>query len=650
MEEFCRSQRETLAELHRVAPGAPFLALGQTVFWDEPIKAGVIQASRREGFERRFVSGVHDTDYFAKLSQKERKNGYVALPHNDTGTQALWSAAGEFSALFGSETVVTRDRLASLGGKVALVAEQRPGYLDAITEAWGWRGVVSLGRKMRTTAETSLDRVFPTLVETFDWAIQTSSALVTGCDQERTEEATAQLKSIVCDAAEGLEGQFLADYYARVSPQIYDLVAHEPLGVEVARTTGLLKFNTATCDSPRFSLLDLFLRPETRARACEAYDGAVSTAQMYVLSKFGVGAIPFDVYVPGKGRGTLRLGTRGGVIMTEEPLAFSFKKPVDSVQRLAEVLEAKFGPDVVVVGKAVTMLGMLGREFVFVFHEGASGYAGITREFHRSLKEFWDIGLLNPILRVKYSPWDALAKCKLWLRLPEDLRRPFGTDELSAESFSRRWGAVVEEQNAVLHRLATLERPLALIEYLDKHLGGQWKVLAQEYNELHARLAALNKKVGDVRSRRAKAVKEFRSLRSKRVRAEEALGRHWRDKVFQKTATERDMEHRRKLQEALDQVLRETEESKARWRTLFDEQEQIVSALEVVTALERRKSIAFEAELTRMRLIREAVIATEGLKKAGHRPSAWWFHLLSPSGCWYKETMRRALYYLEPMA
>ena len=56
--------------------------------------------------------------------------------------------------------------------------------------------------------------------------------------------------------------------------------------------------------------------------------------------------------------------------------------------RLALLLSRE-RPDVVVVGKAVTMLGMLGREFVFVFHEGASGYVGITREFHRSLKELW---------------------------------------------------------------------------------------------------------------------------------------------------------------------------------------------------------------------------------------------------------------------
>lgn len=650
MEEFCRSQKQALDELEQVAPGAPFLALGQTVFWDEPIKAGVVQASKREGYDRRFVSGIHDTDYFAKIAYRDRKDGYVALPHNDTETQALWSAAGEFSALFGSETVVTKDIFTAWGGKIALIAEKRPGHLDALTEAWGWRGVVSLGKKSRTTAETPLGRVFPTLMQTFDWAMETSRDLVAGSEQEKSEEAVAQLRSLACDSAEGLEGSTLADYYARLAPQLYDTVAHDSLGIDVARTTELLKFNTNTCHRPRFALLDLFLNPNTRVRACEAYDEAVASAEMYVLSRFGVGAIPFDVYIPGRGRGTLRLGGRGGLIMTEEPIAFSFKKPVDSVARLAEVLEAKFGPDVVVVGKAVTMLGMLGREFVFVFHEGASSYVPITRKFHHSLAPIWDVNLLNPMLRIKYSPWDAISKCKVWIKLPEDLRRPFGTDELSAESFAKRWAAVAKEQQEVLQSLSSLERPLDLIKYLDAHLGGQWNCLAQEYSELHAGLAALNKRVGEVRSKRAKVVKEFKSLRSKREQAEKSLGKHWRDRVFMKSPTEKDFDHRTRLLRDLEKVLSDIELTKTTWRELVRSQEAIVESPEVVTAHERRKSIAFEAELTRMRLIREAIIATEGLKRAGHRPSAWWFHLLSPSGCWYKETMKRAMYYLEPLS
>ncbi|MER3466996.1 MAG: hypothetical protein C4340_07985, partial [Armatimonadota bacterium] len=61
------SVRATLEELARRAPGVPLLALGQTVFWDEPMKALVIRAAQDLGLSLELVAGVHDTDYFAKL-------------------------------------------------------------------------------------------------------------------------------------------------------------------------------------------------------------------------------------------------------------------------------------------------------------------------------------------------------------------------------------------------------------------------------------------------------------------------------------------------------------------------------------------------------------------------------------------------------
>jgi hypothetical protein len=50
-----------------------------------------------------------------------------------------------------------------------------------------------------------------------------------------------------------------------------------------------------------------------------------------------------------------------------------------------------------------------------------------------------------------------------------------------------------------------------------------------------------------------------------------------------------------------------------------------------------------------MRLIREAVISSEGLLKSGHRPSAWWFPVVSPNGDWFNHAVGRARYYLEQL-
>lgn len=648
MEDFCRSQQKALEELERLAPGAPFLALGQTVFWDEPMKGGVVQTCRQLGVDRRFVAGVHDTDYFAKYPHRELKSGYAALPHNDTDTQALWSAAGEFSALFGSETVVTRDRLATAGGKVAQVEKLRPGYLDEITEAWGWRGVVSYGRRSKTTAETPMRRLFDTLYSTFDWAVQTSLDSIAGSERPKSEESADGLKALACVASEGTESLSLAEYYRRLAPQFYDAVAGEPLEIETTRTTELLRFNTSTCGLARFELLDAFLSQATRTAACEAYDASVTGSQIYTLDRFGAGALPFEVFIPGVGRGTLRLGSRGGVVMTDDPIAFSFKEPVDSVSRLAEVLEAKFGPDVVVIGKAVTLLGMLATEFVFVFHEGASSYVPISRDFHRRLGA--SAPKLNPILRIRYEPWDALSSCKAWIRLPEPLRRPFGTDELSAESFARRWRPVADEQRQLLSHLAGLKRPLGLIEFLDRKEGGQWSCLASEYQELHGEMAKLHESVQSVRTQRSKVVKEFKSLRAERAQVEARMGKHWREKIFEKRPTQAELDKREAYMAELAGVIAKTDDCKRRWKELYLKQKELVGAEAIAKSRARRESIAFEAELTRMKLIREAVLATDGLERAGHRPSAWWFPLVSPSGCWRKATMKSAMYYLEPLA
>ncbi|MCH7905552.1 MAG: hypothetical protein IH944_13435 [Armatimonadetes bacterium] len=647
MEEFCRSQTAALNELENLAPGAPFLALGQTVFWDEPLKIGVIQAGHRLGFRRKFVCGIHDTDYFAKYSHRSIKTGYHALPHNDTTTKAIWSAAGEFSALFGSETVIGRDRLAAAGGKVARIAHARPGYLEGITEAWGWRGVVSYEPSSRTTADTALSRLFDPLYDTLEWAIDESLECIAGDERARAVAVGEGLKGIACDAADDRQNLNLADYYAKLAPILYGEVSKSEVDLEVTKTTVLLRLNSGTCDLPRFRILNLFIDPNTRDAACKAYDETIEGTEIYPLSRFGAGALPFDVYIPGRGRGTLKLGKRGGVVMTTEPIGFSFKKPLKNVSDLARVLERKFGEDVVVVGKAVTLIGMLAAEFVFVFHEGASNYVKYSRLLHQKLSAAGLDLSLKPILRVRYEPWDALIECKSWFRLPPPLRGPFGVDELSAESFAKRWRGVADEQTSLLAKLAELRRPLELFQFLDSHLAGQWSSLSAEYDSINASMLSLNAEVGEIKDRRSELVQRTKRLREQRSIAEVEKGAHWRANIFERSPTQAEFDERERLTHEVSRVAKEIERAKKDWRDLKAEQDALVNSPEVLRSGDRRKAIAFEAELMRLKLIREAVIATDGLRNAGHRPSAWWFPLVSPDGRWYEATMRRAFYYLE---
>lgn len=648
MESKQPNQEAAFEELDRVAPDAPFLALGQTVFWDEPMKAGVALESAARGRRRRFVAGVHDADYFAKLPHFSNLVGYRAFPHNDTTTRGLWSAAGEFSALFGSEAVVSRDLLKEAGLRLTRVAADRPGLLDEATEAWGWRGLVALGHEPDVVAETPLDPLLPELSKTLEWAIDESIRCIVGTQEQTARVFGRELISALLQVAEADRGQTLSDCYRSLLPWLYRFVANEPVEIETTSTTELLRFNTATCRQPRFEYLDAFLG-ERRAEACAAYDETVRGGEIYPLERFGSWAIPFDLVVPGRGRGTLRIAPRAIIVMTPEPIFVTTKRPVRSVQDLAEAIERKLGDRCTLVGKAVTLIGLLAREFVFVFHEGASAYVRLSRQLHQRLKSIGVPVRVHPILRVRYDAWDALDACCTWLRLPEPLRQPFGAEEMCGRSFAARWRGVVSEQADLLQQLAQLRRPLDLIRFLAKSGVGRWDDLANEYEALHDELMALHDGIGAIKARKAEVARQIRAAKQARIDAEVRKGRHWRERIFEKSPGPEDLEERARLETEVNSAIRAVQDGRRAWHELQLEQDALVSRESIQRAHERRRSLELEAELRRLKLARQAIIVTRGLELATRRPSAWWFPLVCSQGNWFHETVRRAEYYLEPL-
>lgn len=636
-----------LSELDRLAPDAPFLALGQTVLWDEPVKAGVVARARELGFPRPWVAGVHDTDYFAKLPGRASGPRFLLLPHNDTTTRALWSAAGEFSCLFGSETVVTRDDLHRAGMKIGKVERARPGLLDRITEAWGWRGLVDTTPEPVVVADLPLGAVFEALHAGFDWALAETAAIVEARSCPGAERRADELRALFCDADRLDPRRSLASYYRSLLPDLHRFVCPAAPPAAITATSELLRFNRATAHLPRFDLVRFFVRPETRERAIRAYDETVRGTEVYTLDRFGTGAIPFDLYVPGHGRGTLRLGTRGLVVMTPKPLFASVREPIGDLEDLAAVIEDAFGPDCVLIGKAIPLIGMLAAEFVFVFHAGGSGYLPRCRELHRRLASEGMIPRLNPILRVTYRPWDALATSCVWLRLPEPLRGPFGSEDVCAPGFARRWRTVAEEQERLLERLASLRRPLDLIRFLAEAVGKAWLEVAAEYEEIHRRSEALARELEAIKARKAGVVEAIRAAKRRRGELEREKGEHWRARIFEKEPTPEDWRRREEFGRAIEETIARVRALEREWRALQDAQDALVRSPDVQRDHERRRDIEVEAEIARGKLVRHAIVASRGLRRAGHRPAAWWFPLLSPDGAWFEATHATARYELE---
>lgn len=643
----CPSHRAIFEELERLAPGAPFLALGQTAFWDEPMKAGVALCSRALGYGRPFLAGVHDTDYFAKHGGASKTGGYVALPHNDTTTRDLWSAAGEFSALFGSETVITRENFLRARAKLGKIQRERPGHLDKMTEAWGWRGVVFQGDQTPVIAETPFAPLQEALLRTLDWAMDATLELLPECQREAAEAKAAELRSLACDATDAAANDSLGRYYQEVLPKLYDFAAGQPVGVGATRSTELLRFNRETAGLKRFALVDLFLRPETREIATRAYNDTLRGSEIYTLDRFGSWAIPFDLVVPGKGRGTLRIAPKAVIIMTPTPLFITTKTPVRSVADLAEAIERKFGPNCTLVGKAVTLIGMLATEHVFVFHEGASGYVHHSRSFHQRLGDL--APHLNPILRVKYASWDALEECHRWLRLPDPLKQPFGAEELTTKSFAARWRKAVEEQTQLLRDLEALQRPIDFVRFLAQKFSQTWSEPAARYEAMHAQLQALNQAIEGVRVEKRVAMQALRLAKQLRNQLQHEKGRHFRAAIFERTATQKDLAKRQQFDEELRRLDKQISDAKQAWRELEAKQQALVQAPEVRRTHEARRDLELELELKRLRLVRQAITVSKGLVKAGYRPSSWWFPLLCPDGGWFQKTVDEAEYYLEPL-
>ncbi|MEN3000468.1 MAG: hypothetical protein ABDI19_01345, partial [Armatimonadota bacterium] len=502
----CRASVErVLEQLEREAPRVPLLALGQTVFWDEPTKSVLLLLMEACGRVRPFFLGVHDTDYFARLHAREwrvassewRGDGYALLPHNDYSTRALWSSAGEISCLFGSEQIPTRARYRAAGAQLEKVAQRHPAgrtaFLDAITEAWGWRGLVATEQAPRPVCEIPVQEILPALDALLQWGFErTLQCLADPVQHERARQRAEMIRQRVHELAalaDGTDALSLADLYRYLHRDfLVWLIGRVPEIVGFTRTTELLRFTPKTACLPRFQLLQHFLDPRTRPVCERAYNEAVADTEIYTLDEFGEGALPFDLLIPGRGRGTLLLTERYLTVLTPEPIVLRLKQPIKTVDALAELITREFGDRCTLIGKALTLVPMLAHEFIFVFNERGSPYLGQSvRMLQRMRQEGIDIQMY-PLLRIRYATWDSIGAECVQLCLPDHLAAAFGERELCSDQFAKRWRAVVQVQQRLLQELGKCRSPRALMRFLAQWQGDQWRAKAEEYEQLRARL------------------------------------------------------------------------------------------------------------------------------------------------------------------
>lgn len=662
-----QSAAKLVADLRAQFGDLSYLALGQTVLWDEPMKAVWYRLIEEDAPGSKLIAGVHDTDYFAKTTALiPTDDKYIMLPHDDGATRALWSAAGEMSALFGSEDVPTRSLYERREVPFNWLAERFPGGKAGLysekTAAWGWRGIVNTEPHPPIAHDVPVKKIAPALLSQMDWAFAESLALLAPEMRPHAQGVCSKIRGWVTDFLAGCgEACTLSELYRDLLPKLYEiLLGSVPTHLETTHTLSLLQFNSITAHLPRFAILDIFLAGSTRISAYDSYNQAVAGGGMYALDEFGPGAIPFDLVSAGRGRGT--------VLITQNEVAIAWtagterirvEKRPETALELARVIEATYGPDCALVGKAVTLIDMLAGEFVIVFHDTASGYTPRTRALNDRLREQGVALDLKPIVRVAYPTWDTLASLNTGaFQLPAHLALAFGTKDqpVAVQEFARRWRDVVREQEERLEQFARLRKPRDIIAFLAQLSSDDqcWPCRLEEYDESVRLLKTGAEKSAILRDQIEHLRAEIAACKAERQRLEMEKGEDYRSRV-------RPLQDRlARLGDASDeapvlrlQIIEENERRVAAFDThIITFQHRIRSARREIRALRMQMramersaeavaarvhiaDVLYRAELAKLDLVRAAFLTSAGLPHTNSRPTAWWIPLIDSSGAWF---------------
>ncbi|MHB1456582.1 MAG: zinc ribbon domain-containing protein [Armatimonadota bacterium] len=657
--------------------GVKLLAMGQTVFWDEPVKAVLKRLLDERLPDSVMVAGIHDADYFSKIPANTVPEGWTMLPHNDGSTRDMWVAAAEISRLFGSETIPYRDLLTGYGVQLDKIARDFPGgrdtLINTVTEAWGWRGLVHVDSSNEVACCVSLQDALPHIMGLLEWGFGHSLDSISDTDESYGKSVADELIEDVKTYADANPEARISDMYCDLMVKLYSrLLGYRPANLELTRATELFRFNRSTAELPRFNLLRMFLNPETRSLCQESYDLAVEGSDAYTLDRFPDGAIPFDLVVPCLGRGTICLRKGRVVIDMDDPVSVPYTAPITTPEELAALLEDKFGPDISLVGKAITLVLMMAGEFIFVLHEEASAYVPRCEKMASMMKERGLAADFYPILRIDYHTWDSLSACDLTLHLPGHLASVMGQGEITSTEFADTWQSAADEQDNILKQISEISSIDELLDYLTARQPETWNPRISEYRSATTAIRDLSARTEPLKSESVGLRDLSFRLKQDIQQTEAEKGEHFRTNIKPLKDKQWDMESNEIISGAeWDAIASEMAKHEADRshieQKIADMREQAKAAMnrsleiknmvrdlekgeEAEKARQSVRKIEYEAELSRLWLVRDAILVSKGLRYTDHRPSAWWFLLTDPELRWFNKVAETAEYYFEEIS
>jgi hypothetical protein len=673
--QFSASVRECVTAVQR--RGVPFIAFGQTVFWDEMMKAVVCAALEKHAPDVTLIAGVHDTDYFSKVRGERRAPGECFLmPHDDGAMRELWAAIGETSSLFGAEAPVHRRELTKGGVPARMLAETyesgQEAFYEDFTGAYGWRGIGCYAAEPMVAADMTVGQLRRPLRELLTWGFhETGRCLAEPEARADAERVLNALLGWIDGAAEREPGMRLTDLYCALVPAVYEvLLGHRPPQLSVTASTDYFRFTPDTCGRPRFDALGLFLSPEAGPICREEYDRAVEGSGIYPLGRFGTGALPFDVVVPGRGRGTLHVNDDGVLVdLPHAKTGIAHAGPVRDCHVLAAALADSLGPEVRVVAKAVVLPLMFTREGCMLLHEGASVYVPRTQRMAARWRERGIEVRFFPIVRLVHRTWDVFHAASD-VALPRHLARTFGRSRVSPAEFAESWrGALSRAREIIeacraapgcggfLRRLEELGMPAGFIAEHHRRLTEQRRQLAQPVAELCARqrvhiagVRRLREEVAQAEQRRGHTRRERLAPARQRLWELEGRGDAAADELAAARADVAEAERlRREQTRRIDQL---REEIAVAERELAEGRAAIrrhVQSAEFRAARRDYRAACLQVARHRAMVLTDAH-RTLALEHAGRRPSWWWFPAVDPSGQWFRQVMTTSEMRIEEFA
>lgn len=661
---------QIISRLRSEFPGVKLLALGQTVYWDEPMKAVLRRLLDERYPEAEMLVGIHDADYFSKIpTTLKLQDVWAMLPHNDGATKDLWVATGEISRLFGSETIPTREMLVSYGVQLDKIAKDFPSgrdvLIDTATDAWGWRGLIHADSGSEIACCIPLKDALPHLIGLMEWGFNSTLDSLSERDAERGRIVADELLSEVQVYAESHPDASITDMFCDFLIRFYArLLGHQPSNLELTRAIKLFRFNKQNADLPRFNLLRAFLNPQTRAACQEAYDLAVEGSETYTLDRFCPGAIPFDLVMPGMGRGTICLRDGEVVIDFDEPVSIPCETSPTTPEELAGLIEGRFGQGTALVGKALTLVLMMATEFIFVLHEEASAYVPRCEKMAALMKERGVSLPFYPILRMDYHTWDALSACDATFDLPGHFGAAFCQGEMTSGEFADSWRTTVSEQEALLGRIARLSGTDELLAFLAEQQAKPWPARILAYEKAFSAIRALSERTEPMKAESIRLRDTSHQIKAEVQQLEVEKGEHFRrtikplkdelssieespEAVKLKEELRKHEASRAEIEHRIEQKREEANEAHNKSLMLKHAVRSLETGTEAREARETLKSIEYEAELARLWLVRDAILVSRGLTYTDHRPSAWWFMLVDPELKWFNRVAETAEFRFE---